>query len=230
MDSLRGRQVLVVEDDLNAASVVEASLRSAGVEVTVVHTGRGAIDTASQPGFDLLLLDLGLPDLDGIEVLRRLRQAGNAAPAVFLSAHDSPEQKVEALRAGALDYVAKPFHFGELLERLAIALRHGSTPAATRAVPLGDLVVDLEAVRVTRGSTELHLTPTEFRLLEVLVANLGRVVTRQQIVDAVWDYHYDGDTTIIDSAVSTLRKKIDTPDFRPIETVRGFGYRIQAQQ
>jgi two-component system OmpR family response regulator len=227
MKELSGRRILVAEDDANTASVIEASLRSVGVEPSLVDTGRAVLDVLPETRPDLIILDVGLPDLSGVDVLRRLREVGHEAPVVFLSARDDPSVKVDALRAGASDYIVKPFHFGELIERLLIALRREVAPVPSTTHTVGELSIDVGAHLVSRQGAAIHLTRTEFNLLELLLVNRGIVISRQQILDAIWGYDFDGDTSIIDSVVSTLRRKIETDDHRPIETIRGIGYVIR---
>ena len=169
-----------------------------------------------------------LPDLDGFEVLRRLRAKGVDAPVLFLTARADTADRVRGLTAGGDDYIVKPFALEELVARVHVALRRrGSTPAPSGRHQVHDLVLDEDQHRVWRGEHEVHLTATEFILLRCLLVNVGRVVTRAQILDHVWQYDFSGESAIIESFVSTLRKKVDAGDPKLIHTVRGVGYTIR---
>ena len=169
-----------------------------------------------------------LPDLDGFEVLRRLRASGTAAPVLFLTARTDTADRVRGLTSGGDDYITKPFALEELVARVHVALRRAGTAAAPSARhQVHDLVLDEDQHRVWRGDTEVHLTATEFSLLRILLVNAGRVVTRAQILDHVWQYDFAGETAIIESFVSTLRKKVDAATPKLIHTVRGVGYTVR---
>ena len=169
-----------------------------------------------------------LPDLDGFEVLRRLRAKGVEAPVLFLTARTDTADRVRGLTAGGDDYIVKPFALEELVARVHVALRRrGAAPTPSGRHQVHDLVLDEDQHRVWRGDTEFHLTATEFTLLRCLLVNAGRVVTRAQILDHVWQYDFDGESAIIESFVSTLRKKVDATDPKLIHTVRGVGYTIR---
>ena len=177
----------------------------------------------------MIVLDVMLPDLDGFEVLRMLRTQGCTAPVLFLTARGNTTDKVRGLTAGGDDYIAKPFALEELVARVQVALRRSTTTTPVRPARLQvrDLVIDDDAHRVWRGTTEVHLSATEFKLLRCLMSNAGRVVTRGQILDHVWEYDFDGESAIIESFIKNLRKKIDTTEPRLIHTVRGVGYSIR---
>jgi two-component system OmpR family response regulator len=226
-----GRRLLVVDDEATLRELLAATLRFAGFRVTSVATGREAVEAAHADPPDLVLLDVGLPDLDGFEVVRRLREAptpiGAArvcpVPVLFLTARDRPEDKVTGLSLGGDDYVTKPFDLPELLARIRAVLRRtGDDPAAVLAV--GDVTLDPEGHRVCRAGTPVKLSPTEFRLLHFLMVNAGRVTSRVDILDQVWHYDFGGDTSIVDTYVSYLRRKLDTVDRKHITTVHGVGY------
>ncbi len=222
----RATKVLVVDDEENIAFLVASALRLGGSEVTTVGTGLGALAEADRFGPDLIVLDVMMPDIDGFEVLRRLRQAGNHTPVLFLSARDGLADKVQGLTSGGDDYIVKPFALEELLVRVEVALRRsGHTPSARLRV--ADLELDDAAYRVWRAGAEVQLSPTEFKLLRCLMANVGRVVTRAQILEYVWQYDFDGESAIIETFISYLRKKVDAVEPKLIHTVRGVGYSLR---
>lgn len=224
-------RVLVVDDEENIAYLVASALRLAGHDVTTAATGTDAVALAPALGPDAVVLDVMLPDLDGFEVMRRLRAGGTSAPILFLSARGETSDRVRGLTTGGEDYIVKPFAVEELVARVGLALRRAGTAASTGRLQVADLVLDEDAHRVWRGAVEAQLTATEFTLLRCLMAASGRVVTRGQILDHVWQYDFEGESAIIESFVSTLRKKVDPgpPDERPrlIHTIRGVGYTIR---
>ncbi|MEO7421550.1 MAG: response regulator transcription factor [Ornithinibacter sp.] len=220
--------VLVVDDEENIAYLVASALRLAGLEVTTAATGAQAL-TACTTAYDVIVLDVMLPDLDGFEVLKRLRQRGITTPVLFLTARSDTADRVRGLTAGGDDYIVKPFALEELVARVQVALRRrGSDPPQAGRHQVHDLVLDEDQHRVWRGTLEVHLTATEFTLLRCLLVNTGIVVTRAQILDHVWEYDFAGESAIIESFVSTLRKKVDTTEPKLIHTVRGVGYTIRA--
>lgn len=219
------QRVLVVEDDVNLAAVIMATLASAELHTHLARTGADALACVATFHPDLVLLDAGLPDLDGFEVLTRLRAAGEQVPVLFLTARRTVNDRVRGLDGGAFDYIVKPFHFDELLARIRVALQFASRPAVTRWV-VGDLVVDDAAHRVSRAGVDIHLSPTEYTLLRCFARHGGTVVTRAQIYDEVWEYDFGSGSAIIDSFVSRLRRKIEPDGVRLLETVRGVGYRL----
>ncbi|HMM95803.1 response regulator transcription factor [Phycicoccus sp.] len=221
-------RVLVVDDEENIAYLVSSALRLAGMEVSTAATGGDALEAASRTHPDVVVLDVMLPDLDGFEVLRRLRATGTTAPVLFLTARTETADRVRGLTSGGDDYITKPFALEELVARVHVALRRGGVAAAPSARHrVHDLVLDEDQHRVWRGDTEVHLTATEFSLLRLLLVNTGRVVTRAQILDHVWQYDFAGETAIIESFVSTLRKKVDAATPKLIHTVRGVGYTVR---
>ena len=179
---------------------------------------------AEQP-VDLVLLDVMMPGIDGFEVLRRLRTDGIKTPVVFLTARDGVDDRVRGLTSGADDYVVKPFAIAELTARVRVALRHSNAEMADTVLALADLALDQEGHRVTRRGNVVTLSPTEYKLLRYLLLNSGRVLTRAQILDHVWDYDFGGETSVIETFMSYLRRKVDEPFDTPlIHTVRGMGY------
>lgn len=221
-------RVLVVDDEENISYLVSSALRLADLDVATAATGEQALDACSPAYPDLLVLDVMLPGLDGFEVLRRLRAKGVTAPVLFLTARTDTADRVRGLTAGGDDYIVKPFALEELVARVHLALRRrGATLAPTGRHQVHDLVLDEDQHRVWRGGHEVHLTATEFTLLRCLLVNAGRVVTRAQILDHVWQYDFAGESAIIESFVSTLRKKVDASEPKLIHTVRGVGYTVR---
>ena len=220
-------KVLVVDDEENISFLVSSALKLDGCEVRTAASGREAVTEAERFSPDAIVLDVMLPDFDGFEVLRRVRNAGCQAPVLFLTARDGTGDKVLGLTSGGDDYIVKPFVLEELVARVQVALRRrGASPLSSR-LQVHDLVLDDDAHRVWRGDTEVHLSATEYRLLHCLMANAGRAVTRAQILDHVWQYDFDGESSIIESFMSNLRKKVDASEPKLIHTVRGVGYSIR---
>ncbi len=219
--------MLVVDDEENISYLVSSALRLADLEVTTAASGEEALAACNPTGPDVVVLDVMLPDLDGFEVLRRLRAKGVTAPVLFLTARTDTADRVRGLTSGGDDYIIKPFALEELVARVHVALRRRGTTAPSGRHQVHDLVLDEDQHRVWCGETEVHLTATEFSLLRILLVNTGRVVTRAQILDHVWQYDFAGESAIIESFVSTLRKKVDTGEPKLIHTVRGVGYSIR---
>lgn len=215
-------RILVVEDEERIASFVRKGLSSNGFAVTVVETGRDAVDCALTGGFDLLLLDLGLPDEDGFAVLRRMRQLGAELPVIILTARDGVRDTVTGLEIGADDYMTKPFRFEELLARVRLRMRtdRGAGLTVLRA---GSLALDLRTRRADTGAAPVDLTAREFALLELFLRHPDQVLSREQILSHVWGYGYDPGSNVVDVYIRALRKKLGD---RRIETVRGMGYRL----
>lgn len=223
-----GPSVLVVDDEENITYLVASALQLAGMTVHTRGTGAEALEAATGHSYDAVILDVMLPDLDGFEVLRRLRARGMSAPVLFLTARAQTVDRVRGLTAGGDDYIVKPFALEELVARVQVALRRqGVLSGSAGRLQVADLVLDEDAHRVWRGGAEVHLTATEFTLLRCLMANAERVVTRAQILDHVWQYDFAGESAIIESFVSTLRKKADATGPKLIHTVRGVGYSIR---
>jgi two-component system OmpR family response regulator len=223
--------VLAVDDEEHITELVAMALGYNGFEVERAGSGRAALDAVERRRPDLIVLDVMLPDLDGFEVARRLRQsegAGTRVPVIFLTARDTTADKVEGLRLGTDDYVTKPFSIEELVERVRAVLRRstGSTPGEHR-LSYADLELDEETRDVWRAGQLVELTPTEFKLLHYLLLNARRVLTREQILEHVWDYTFAGNASVLETYVSYLRHKIDTVDPPLIHTVRGVGYSLR---
>jgi len=215
----------VLEDDESVARLLKQATEEAGYNVRVVDDGYVALDAAKATDLDLVLLDVMVPRLNGFEITRRLRESGVATPILIITARDALEDKVKGLDAGADDYIVKPFELAELLARIRALLRRGSPSGGSLKV--ADLVLDTESRQVTRGGVTVSLSATEFALLEYLMRNAGRVLTRAMIVDHVWQYDFDGNDNVLDVYISYLRKKIDRNTDTPlIQTIRGVGYRV----
>ena len=222
-DPDRAARVLVVEDDEEIAQVLQRSLRLEGYEVRLALDGETALDTAGAFIPDLVILDLGLPKLDGMEVARRLRE-GDDVPILMLTARDALEARVEGLDAGADDYLVKPFERDELLARMRALLRR-RPPRGSAYMVVGDLRLNPDSREVLRGERELELTAREFELLEHLMRNERIVVSRQALLDEVWGYHPFAETNTVDVFISNLRRKLEAGgEERLLHTVRGAGY------
>jgi two-component system OmpR family response regulator len=220
-------KILVVEDDRTVGQYVLRGLQEQGFQADLVADGNEALTTASSGTHDLIILDLRLPGMSGYEVLRTLRDRGNATPILVLTAQDAVDFKVQALRAGADDYVTKPFAFEELLARVE-ALGRRPKQIASRTLRVADLELDLGTREVTRSGRRLELTPKEYAVLEYLMRHVGRVMSRTLITEYAWDYHFDPGTNIVDVVINRLRKKVDASQVqRLIHTVRGVGYVIK---
>lgn len=215
-------RILIAEDEERIASFVAKGLRANGLTPTVVADGQSALDHGLCGEFDLLVLDLGLPVLDGFTVLRRLRTAGSLLPVVILTARGSVEDTVAGLEGGADDYLSKPFRFEELLARIRLRLRD-DRPAEVTRLSSGDLTLDLRTRRLAVADRIVDLTAREFVLVETFLRNPGQVLSREQLLSKVWGYDFDPGSNIVDVYIRYLRRKIG-PD--RIETVRGMGYRL----
>ncbi|MBK1733081.1 response regulator transcription factor [Thiococcus pfennigii] len=222
-------RVLLIEDDPQLVSYLRKALLESGAVVDDARDGKEGLLKASVADYDVLVIDRMLPGLEGLALLRTLRAAGNHTPALILSALGEVDDRVEGLRAGGDDYLAKPFAFAELQARLDALCRRRSGDAQPTCLRIGDLEMDLLGRRVTRGGREIPLQPREFRLLEYLLRHAGQVVTRTMLLEAVWDYHFDPQTNVIDVHISRLRAKIDKDFPSPLlHTVRGAGYVLRA--
>ena len=222
-------RLLVVEDDDSILDLLGAGLRFASYEVAAVPSGSDALEAIAHGSPDLVVLDVNLPDLDGFEVCRRMRAAGIDVPVIFLTARRDTEDLRAGFSGGGDDYVTKPFSLDELTFRIGAVLRRcgirstSSTP--TQRLTCGHVELDESSHRVWSGGVEVLVTPTEYRLLRYLLVNIGQVLTRAQILDHVWSYDFAGGWQIIESYVSSLRRKLETPEHeRMIYTVRGVGY------
>ncbi len=219
-----GVRILVVEDDAKIASFVTNGLRQSGFAVDPCTDGHAALDLAAGNPYDAAIVDVMLPGLDGLSVVRQLRASGNRVPVLFLSAKVSVEDRVRGLQAGGDDYLTKPFAFSELLARVQALIRRSTqaTGEPTR-LTVGDLTLDLLTREVRRGTELVELQPREFSLLEYLMRHAGRTVTKTMILEHVWDYSFDPQTNVVDVLVHRLRSKID-PDKTRLHTQRGVGY------
>src|SRR6202162_2463644 len=224
-----GARVLVVDDEPNITELVAMALRYEGFSVKTAATGRGALTAVTQFSPALVILDVMLPDIDGMEVLRRLNSAGNKVPIIFLTAKDATEDKVHGLTVGGDDYVTKPFSVEELMARVRVVLRrHGTNETEDGKLTLADLEMDDEGHEVRRKGQVVELTNTEYRLLRYLLVNAGRVLTRSQILDHVWHYDFGGDASVLETYISYLRSKVDRFEPPLLQTVRGVGYVLRA--
>ena len=219
-------RVLVVDDEVNIAELISMALRYEGWQVQMAHTGTSAVNAARDLGPDAVVLDMMLPDIDGLEVLRRLRTSMPDVPVVFLTARDAVEDRVAGLTAGGDDYVTKPFSLEELVARLrGLMRRSGARRAAANSVlVVGDLELDEDSHEVTRAGEQVSLTATEFELLRFLMRNPKRVLSKAQILDRVWNYDFGGQANVVELYISYLRKKIDAGRAPMIHTMRGAGY------
>jgi two-component system, OmpR family, response regulator len=220
--------ILVVDDEPYITDLLAAALRFEGFAVSVASTGAEALAMARDLSPDLIMLDVMLPDMSGTEVCRRLRDAGDGVPVVFLTARDATEDKVEGLCLGD-DYVTKPFSLVELVARVRAVLRRtGHDEVANdSALRFADLAMDVDTHEVSRQGVAIELTATEFNLLQYLLENVRRVVSKSEIIDNVWEYGFTGDVNIVETYISYLRKKVDEFDPPLIHTVRGVGYSLR---
>ena len=224
-------RVLVVEDEIKMAALLRRGLQEEGYAVDVAPTAEEALWLGRENPYDVILLDVMLPDGDGFEVCRTLRGSGQWAPVLMLTARDAVSDRVTGLDSGADDYLTKPFSFAELLARTRSLLRRGELAEGRAAVlEVGDLLLDPATRKVTRGDRPIALTAKEFALLEFLMRHPDEVLTRTRLIEHVWDFAYEGDSNVVDVYVRYLREKIDRPfGRRSIETVRGAGYRLRAE-
>jgi len=222
------QRILIVEDDETTGSFIARGLDEAGFGVERARTGRDGLFMASDAAIDAIILDRMLPGMDGLAVLAALRAGGITTPVLLLSALGTPDDRLTGLEAGADDYLAKPFLFGELLARLRLLLRRAlPNGAPVTVLALADLEMDLLARKVRRGGRAITLQPREFRLLEYLLRHPEQVVTRTMLLEGVWDYHFDPGTNVIDVHISRLRRKLEEGGEPPLlHTVRGAGYRL----
>ena len=218
-------KLLIVEDESKIGDYLKQGLSEAGFMVDLARNGLDGHHLAMTEAYDLLILDVMLPDVDGWRILKSLREAGRNVPVLFLTARDNVDDRVKGLELGADDYLVKPFAFAELLARVRTLLRRGAGPASETTLTVADLELDLMRRCVTRAGRRIQLTAKEFALLELLVRRRGEVLPRSLIASQVWDMNFDSDTNVIDVAIRRLRAKIDE-DFEPklIHTLRGMGY------
>ena len=224
-------KLLVAEDEPKTGVYLQQGLTEAGFTVDRVMTGTDALQQAQSEAYDLLILDVMMPGLDGWDVLRKIRAAGQDVPVLFLTARDGVDDRVEGLELGADDYLVKPFAFSELLARVRTLLRRGNGGSAQTTMKMADLEVDLLKRRATRNGKRIDLTAKEFSLLELLMRRRGEVLPKSLIASQVWDMNFDSDTNVIEVAIRRLRAKIDD-DFAPklIHTARGMGYMMDVPE
>ncbi len=225
MTTSRGR-LLIADDEQTILDLLAASLRFAGFDVSTATDGRKALTMARQERPDALVLDVMMPGLDGFDLVRRLRAEGQDAPVLFLTARDATEDKVRGLSVGGDDYVTKPFSLEEVIARLEALLRRAGkrSDTGTPRLTVGDIEMDEDRHEVRKAGTLIELTPTEFNLLRLFLANPDKVLSKSTILDRVWHYDFEGESGIVESYVSYLRRKIDTTEPSLLHTVRGFGY------
>jgi len=224
-------RVLLVEDDERIVDFVQRGLKAEGYAVEVARSGQEAIALGAEGKFQVIILDLGLPDLNGRQVCERLRSTGVGTPILMLTARDTVQDKVTGLRSGADDYMTKPFAFEELLARIEVLMRRrgGEIKPEIRELRVADLVMNGETHEVRRGETLIDLTPKEFSLLEYFMRMPGKVLSRTRILEQVWGYSADPLTNVVDVYIRQLRRKIDDDyELKLIKTVRGFGYKLDA--
>lgn len=224
-------KILLAEDEPKTGAYLQQGLREAGFSVDWLSTGNDALQQALGDTYDLLILDVMMPGMDGWQVLGQLRAAGQQQPVLFLTARDSVEDRVKGLELGADDYLIKPFAFSELLARVRTLLRRGATSHTVTQLQIADLEVDLLKRRAVRAEQRIELTAKEFALLELLLRRRGEVLSKALIASQVWDMNFDSDTNVIEVAIRRLRAKIDD-GFEPklIQTARGMGYFIDATE
>lgn len=215
--------ILVIEDEAGIASFVAKGLRAAGYQPTAVATGADGLAHAVSGGYDLVVLDIGLPDIDGFEVLRRARRAGVRTPVIILTARTSVDDTVAGLEGGADDYVPKPFRFEELLARIRLRLRPATATDDVTALTFGDLSLDLRTRQAVVGGNPIDLSAREFALLEAFLRHPEQVLSREQLLSRVWGYDFDPGSNVVDVYVRYLRRKIGA---ERLATVRGMGYRL----
>ncbi len=225
-------RILVVDDEASITELLSTALRYMGYDVTTAQTGMDALESASHAPPDLIVLDVMLPDIDGFEVCRRLRGDGDFVPVIFLTARDAEDDRVTGFIRGGDDYVTKPFSLEELTLRIGALLRRVRTKDSgsdTQRLRYRDLELDEDRHQVWRDGEEVLLSPTEFRLLRYLMLNPERVLSKQQILDHVWQYDFNGDDNVVETYISYLRRKLDAGREPLIRTVRGFGYTLRAE-
>jgi len=228
--SMIKRRILVVDDEDNLRTMLVAALKFEGYDVAAAPNGREGLQSVKESKPDLIVLDVMMPELDGFGMLKRLRETGDRTPVVFLTAKDTSADAVEGLGLGADDYLSKPFALEELVARVeAVMRRVDSSPAASAVMTLADLTIDDVAHRVTRGSEEIHLSPTEYKLVAFLLANKGRVMSRGQLLTNVWGYSPDDDPSVVETYIGYVRKKVDCFEPKLIQTVRGVGYTMRVE-
>ena len=223
----RAARILVVDDEDNITFLLDATLRHFGFDVAVARSGREALVAVDQSPPDLVLLDVMLPDLDGFEVVRRLRFDGIKVPVLFLTARDTTDDLVRGLTLGGDGYIRKPFSVEEVVAQVQALLRRSGQAVPAAKLALADLEVDDDAHVVRKAGQVVELSPTEYNLLRFLLVNAGRVMSRNQILDHVWQYDFGGNATVVETYISYLRRKLDSLGLPLIKTVRGVGYSLR---
>lgn len=227
---MQAMRVLVIEDDAETGSYLRRGLREQGHVVDIATNGRDGLFMATSEAYDILIVDRMLPHLDGLSVVKTARATGLKTPVLFLTTMSGVGDRVEGLEAGADDYLVKPFAFAELSARINALARRPPMAQVETVLKVADLEMDLISREVRRAGQDIDLQPREFRLLEYLMRNAGRVVTRTMLLESVWDFHFDPKTNIVETHISRLRSKIDRGfDTELIETVRGSGYLLRAR-
>lgn len=223
-------RILVVEDEVKAGEYLQKGLLEAGFMVVLVHNGLDGFQLAATESFDLLILDIMLPDIDGWKILQSIRKSENQTPVLFLTARDSVDDRVKGLELGADDYLVKPYAFSELLARVRTLLRRSIKSVLADKIEIADLILDLPRRTALRSGKKMNLSHKEFCLLELLARRQGEVLPRSLIASQVWDMNFDSDTNVIDVAIRRLRAKIDD-NFEPklIHTIRGMGYKLDVE-
>lgn len=223
-------RLLIVEDEVKTGAYLQQGLNEAGFTVDVATTGEDGLHHATTSVYDLIILDIMLPGVNGFEILKKLRENGHVSPVIFLSAKDRVEDRVHGFELGADDYLVKPFSFSELLARIRALLRRGRTIEAHQ-ISVADLSVDFLKRRVTRAGNRIDLTAKEFSLLELLIRRKSEVLPKSLIASQVWDMNFDSDTNVVEVAMRRLRSKIDDPfEAKLIKTIRGMGYSLEDPQ
>ncbi|WP_269713879.1 response regulator transcription factor [Caulobacter sp. NIBR2454] len=222
-------RILIIEDDLEAADAMQRGLADAGYECQHAPDGEAGVNAARDGEFDVLIVDRMMPKMNGVEVVETLRREGDGTPVLFLSALGEIDDRVVGLKAGADDYLVKPYAFAELIARVEALSRRRETGAVATTLKVGELEMNLIGRTVHRAGQEIDLQPREFQLLEFMMRHAGQSVTRTMLLEKVWEYHFDPQTNVIDVHISRLRSKIDKGFDRPmLQTVRGAGYRLDA--
>jgi two-component system OmpR family response regulator len=224
---MANEKLLLVDDEENLRSMLEAALRHVGFEVHPAASGREALDRVNDVRPDLIVLDVMLPDLDGFEVCRRLRTEGTRTPVLFLTARDNTDDKVRGLTLGGDDYLVKPFSLEELVARINAVLRRAGLAQSDAVLTCGNLEMDDDAHRVIKDAEDVTLSPTEYKLLRYMLINKGRVVSKAQILDHVWQYDFGGNGGVVETYIGYLRRKVDNAEPRLIHTIRGVGYTMR---
>lgn len=220
-------RILIIEDDQSVADYIVKGMKESGHSIDHAADGQVGLDLALNEKYDLFVVDRMLPHVDGLTIIRKMRESGVSSPVLVLSALGEVDDRVQGLKVGGDDYLVKPFAFAELLARIEALLRRHESSVAQTHLKVGDLEMDLLAHKVTRGGQTLNLQPREYRLLEYLMKHAGQVVTRTMLLENVWEYHFDPQTNVIDVHISRLRQKIDKDFDKPLlTTVRGAGYML----